>query len=82
MAVDAEMLEVLRGHLGCSPHFVYPNTPNPRHRTRLGELGADAFAIRRLAGHSSIVIPLRNVHPVAVKLEAEALLGACPSIQP
>ncbi|MGH9497794.1 MAG: tyrosine-type recombinase/integrase [Terriglobales bacterium] len=30
--------------------------------TRLGERGADAFAIQRLAGHSSIVISQRYVH--------------------
>jgi integrase len=31
--------------------------------TRLGESGADAFAIQRLAGHSSITISQRYVHP-------------------
>lgn len=74
MAVDAEMLEVLRGHLGCSPHFVYPNTPNPRHRTRLGELGADAFAIRRLAGHSSICLRLSQKNPISISSQPEWIL--------
>jgi integrase len=43
--------------------------------TRLGERGADAFAIQRLAGHSSIVISQRYVHPAAARLDvAMALL--------
>ncbi len=31
--------------------------------TRLGESGADAFAIMRIAGHSSITVSQRYVHP-------------------
>ena len=42
--------------------------------TRLGERGADAFAIQRLAGHSSIVISQRYVHPAAAKLDAAIAL--------
>jgi integrase len=37
--------------------------------TRLGEAGADAFTIQRLAGHSSIVISQRYVHPTPARLE-------------
>jgi integrase len=56
-----------------------PNTcvlHSTRHTfcTRLGERGADAFAIQRLAGHSSIVISQRYVHPAAAKLDAAIAL--------
>ena len=37
--------------------------------TRLGESGADAFTIQKLAGHSSIVISQRYVHPTPARLE-------------
>jgi site-specific recombinase XerD len=37
--------------------------------TRLGEQGLDAFSIRDLAGHSSIVISQRYVHPTPKRLE-------------
>jgi integrase len=42
--------------------------------TRLGERGADAFAIQRLAGHSSIIISQRYVHPSAARLDAAIAL--------
>jgi integrase len=42
--------------------------------TRLGERGADAFAIQRLAGHSSIVISQRYVHPAAARLDVAITL--------
>jgi integrase len=56
-----------------------PNTcvlHSTRHTfcTRLGERGADAFAIQRLAGHSSIVISQRYVHPAAARLDAAIAL--------
>jgi site-specific recombinase XerD len=38
--------------------------------TRLGEAGADAFEIQRLAGHSSIMISQRYVHPTPERLES------------
>lgn len=41
---------------------------------RLGERGADAFAIQRLAGHSSIVISQRYVHRAAARLDAAIAL--------
>ena len=37
--------------------------------TRLGEQGLDAFSIRDLAGHSSIMISRRYVHPTPKRLE-------------
>lgn len=37
--------------------------------TRLGERGADAFTIMKLAGHSSITISQRYVHPTPERLE-------------
>ena len=37
--------------------------------TRLGESGCDAFTIMRLAGHSSIVISQKYVHPTPALLE-------------
>jgi len=42
--------------------------------TRLGERGGDAFAIQRLAGHSSITISQRYVHPSAGRLDAAIAL--------
>jgi integrase len=37
--------------------------------TRLGEAGADAFTIMRLAGHSSVTISQRYVHPTGETVE-------------
>jgi len=37
--------------------------------TRLGEAGADAFSIQKIAGHSSIVVSQRYVHPTPERLE-------------
>jgi integrase len=37
--------------------------------TRLGEAGADAFSIQKIAGHSSIVISQRYVHPTPERIE-------------
>jgi integrase len=37
--------------------------------TRLGEAGADAFAIMRLMGHSSVLVSQRYVHPTPEALE-------------
>jgi len=38
--------------------------------TRLGERGADPITIRQLAGHASIVISSRYVHPTGPRLES------------
>ena len=37
--------------------------------TRLGEAGVDAFTIMRIAGHSSITISQRYVHPSPESVE-------------
>lgn len=37
--------------------------------SRLGEAGADAFSIMRIAGHSSVVVSQRYVHPSPESLE-------------
>jgi integrase len=50
--------------------------------TRLGERGADAFAIQKLAGHSSIVISQRYVHAQGPRLNtAIGLLEPQPSLE-
>jgi len=37
--------------------------------TRLGEAGNDAFTIMRIAGHSSVTVSQRYVHPTPESLE-------------
>ena len=37
--------------------------------TRLGEAGADAFTIMKLAGHSSVTVSQRYVHPTPESVE-------------
>jgi hypothetical protein len=37
--------------------------------TRLGEAGVDAFTIMRVAGHSSVTVSQRYVHPSPDSLE-------------
>ena len=37
--------------------------------TRLGEAGADAFAIQKIAGHSTITVSQRYVHPTPERVE-------------
>ena len=37
--------------------------------TRMGEAGADAFTIMRIAGHSSVTVSQRYVHPTPETLE-------------
>lgn len=48
--------------------------------TRLGERGADAFAIQKLAGHSSIVISQRYVHAQGPRLNTA--IGLLEPAQP
>jgi integrase len=57
-----------RDDLGLSKDFVLHSL---RHTmlTRLGEAGVDAFSIMRIAGHSSITISQRYVHPSSEALE-------------
>jgi integrase len=37
--------------------------------TRLGEAGADAFAIQKIAGHSTITVSQKYVHPTGERVE-------------
>jgi len=70
----SEMFREVRDALKLPPDCVLHST---RHTfcTRLGNAGADAFTIQRLAGHSSIMIPQRYVHADKVqKQNAIALL--------
>lgn len=58
----------LRESLGFGDEFVIHSL---RHTmlTRLGESGADAFAIKRIAGHSTITVSERYVHPTPEHVE-------------
>lgn len=58
----------LRTLLKLSQEFVLHSL---RHTmlTRLGESGADAFTIMKIAGHSSVVVSQRYVHPSPESLE-------------
>jgi integrase len=53
---------------GIRPHFAIYSL---RHTmlTRLGEAGADAFSIQKIAGHSSILISQKYVHPTPERIE-------------
>jgi integrase len=57
-----------RALLGLPSEFVIHSL---RHTmlTRLGEAGADAFTIMRIAGHSSVTVSQRYVHPSPESLE-------------
>jgi len=49
--------------------------------TNLGEAGCDAFTLAKIAGHSSITITQRYVHPQADAIErAFAKLGSAPQL--
>ena len=58
----SEVFRVIRDAMNQDQDMVLHST---RHTfcTRLGEAGADAYTIMRLAGHSSITISQRYVHP-------------------
>jgi site-specific recombinase XerD len=58
----------IRRLLGLSEEFVIHSL---RHTmlTRLGEAGVDAFTIMKIAGHSSITVSQRYVHPSPEALE-------------
>ena len=58
----------VRRLLGLSDDFVIHSL---RHTmlTRLGEAGVDAFTIMKIAGHSSITVSQRYVHPSPESLE-------------
>lgn len=76
----------VRGRLGMPAEFVLHSL---RHTalTRLGEAGVDAFAIREIAGHASVVTSQRYVHPVTEALDraigkAEALAAELATAAP
>ena len=54
--------------------------------TSLGESGVDAFTIMRIAGHSSIVVSQRYIHPTPEAVERAferlQLSGKGPEIEP
>jgi integrase len=54
--------------------------------TRLGESGVDAFTIIRIAGHSSIVVSQRYIHPTPEAVERAferlQLSGKGPEVEP
>lgn len=58
----------IRSLLGFSKEFVLHSL---RHTmlTRLGEAGVEAFTIMRIAGHSSVTVSQRYVHPTPEALE-------------
>ncbi len=45
--------------------YQFADCASHRHTilTRLGEVGTDAFTIMKLAGHSSVTVSQRYVHP-------------------
>lgn len=60
----AKLRKLLKFPAECVPHSF-------RHTygTRLGEVGADAFTIMRLMGHSSVTASQRYVHPTPETLD-------------
>jgi site-specific recombinase XerD len=64
----SRMFHKVAGDMGLPWDAVLHST---RHSfcTRLGESGADAFTIKQLAGHASIVISQKYVHPTPARLE-------------
>jgi site-specific recombinase XerD len=58
----------VRDLLGLSKDFVIHSLRHTMLR-RLGEAGVDAFTIMRIAGHSSITVSQRYVHPSPEALE-------------
>jgi integrase len=66
-SIDHQHVEV-RDTLELSKEFVVHSL---RHTmlTRLGEAGTDAFTIMRIAGHSSVTVSQRYVHPTPENIE-------------
>ena len=64
----SEQFRELRIYIGLSDDCVIHSC---RHTfcTRLGEAGAEAFTIQKLAGHSSVLISQRYTHPSPERLE-------------
>lgn len=65
----SEQFRTLRNAIGLPDDCVVHST---RHTfcTRLGEAGVGAFEIQKLAGHSSVIISQRYVHPTPEVLES------------
>jgi len=66
--------KVCRPGTGKKQKFLFPKDfvlHSLRHTclTRLGEAGADAFTIMKLAGHSSVTVSQRYVHPTGETIE-------------
>jgi len=66
--------EVCRPGKGKKRRYIFPAPfvlHSLRHTalTRLGEAGADAFTIMKLAGHSSVTISQKYVHPTPETVE-------------
>jgi integrase len=59
---------IARESLNLSKEFVI-HSLRRTFLTRLGETGAEAFAIMKLAGHSSIAMSQRYVHPIPEAIE-------------
>jgi integrase len=66
-SVDHQHAKV-RAALGMPAEFVIYSLRHT-YGTRLGEAGADAFAIMRLMGHSSVTVSQRYIHPSPEALE-------------
>jgi integrase len=67
-------IKVCRPGSGKKRQFLFPQDfviHSLRHTfcTRLGEAGADAFTIMKLAGHSSVTVSQRYVHPTPEAME-------------
>src|SRR5262249_17498970 len=67
-SLDHQHEEVRDDRLKWSKEFVVHSL---RHTmlTRLGEAGADVFTIMRIAGHSSVTVSQRYVHPTPESME-------------
>jgi hypothetical protein len=67
-SLDHQHEEVRDDTLKWSKEFVLHSL---RHTmlTRLGEAGADAFTIMKIAGHSSVTVSQRYVHPTPKGME-------------
>jgi site-specific recombinase XerD len=62
--------------------FFQPYVPRHTALTQLAEAGCDVFTLARIAGHSSITIAQRYVHPQADAIERDfqqATRGALPT---
>ena len=76
--VDSQHAPTIEKLNAPGPDGVPPQNPITRFRiydlrhtflTRLGEAGADPFTIQKIAGHASILISQRYVHPTPERLE-------------